>query len=378
MEFHSKYFERRIKVSADLVCSYNGGEPFHLYLRKFFKANKKYGSKDRKEISALCYNYFRVGKGILSRQSIEDRIRIATRLISACKEARSKNDIFKSDELDVERIFPFHEELSPEIDRYLFGLSFLIQPFLYLRIRPGHREKVITSLQKNQILFEFSGENSVRLENSTNTYKIFRKDAEVVIQDFNSQNVMNFFPGIRTKEPEGIMVWDACAGSGGKSILVSDYLAPETLIVSDIRKSILENLKKRFLSAGIKRYKLFQADLTKPVGQIPDNSLDLIIADVPCSGSGTWSRTPENLLFFRKESIAEYISLQRNILRNIIPKLNPGGYLLYVTCSVFARENEKNINFLCENFKLKVVTEKYLKGYDMRADTLFIGLLRRN
>ena len=57
--------------------NYNGGEPFHLYLKKYYSANKKHGSKDRKQISSLCYDYFRLGFGVSSEISITEKLFVA-------------------------------------------------------------------------------------------------------------------------------------------------------------------------------------------------------------------------------------------------------------------------------------------------------------
>ncbi len=100
----------------------------------------------------------------------------------------------------------------------------------------------------------------------------------------------------------------------------------------------------------------------------------MIIADVPCTGSGTWARTPEQLLYFRKEQIEKYTSLQKKILQNVIPHLKKGGHLLYVTCSVFKKENEEIVTFIQEELHLTLINMEILKGYEMKADTMFAAL----
>jgi 16S rRNA (cytosine967-C5)-methyltransferase len=147
--------------------------------------------------------------------------------------------------------------------------------------------------------------------------------------------------------------------------------------VSDKRKNILKNLDARFVKAGIKSYNSFIADLSANSFSIDKNSFDLIIADVPCSGSGTWARTPEQLKFFRQEKIEQYALLQQQIISNVISSLAKGGYMLYITCSVFARENEENVNFIQKNLNLQLIKSDYLKGYQMQADTLFAALFRK-
>ncbi|HWH64163.1 MAG TPA: hypothetical protein VNS50_12850, partial [Ginsengibacter sp.] len=149
------------------------------------------------------------------------------------------------------------------------------------------------------------------------------------------------------------------------------------LTVTDRRKNILENLKSRFGNAGIKKYKLMIADLEKPTVAI-DESFDIIIADVPCTGSGTWTRTPEQLHFFKQNEIEKYVSLQRKIIENALPQLKNNGRLLYITCSVFKNENEENVIFFREKYELDLLKKEYLKGYEMQADTLFVALFKKN
>jgi 16S rRNA (cytosine967-C5)-methyltransferase len=107
------------------------------------------------------------------------------------------------------------------------------------------------------------------------------------------------------------------------------------------------------------------------------SNFDLIICDAPCTGSGTWSRTPEQLYYFREKKIDEYSSLQKKIVSNVIPHLANGGYLCYITCSVFKKENEIVVDFIQEKFNLEIIRIEVLKGYDKKADTMFAALLRK-
>ena len=66
------------------------------------------------------------------------------------------------------------------------------------------------------------------------------------------------------QEESHLKAWDCCAASGGKSILLKDKFPRVQLTVSDIRETILRNLRQRFQRAGIKDYHAFVADLSKP------------------------------------------------------------------------------------------------------------------
>ncbi|HRH61680.1 MAG TPA: Fmu (Sun) domain-containing protein, partial [Chitinophagaceae bacterium] len=126
-------------------------------------------------------------------------------------------------------------------------------------------------------------------------------------------------------------------------------------------------------------YQSFNADISKPLDAFAEtmvnDGFDYIICDAPCSGSGTWSRTPEQLVFFDKEKIENYTLLQKNIVANAIQYLLKGGYFLYITCSVFKKENEEVAAFIQR--QLQLVQQQVLKGYDNNADTMFAALFKK-
>jgi 16S rRNA (cytosine967-C5)-methyltransferase len=127
--------------------------------------------------------------------------------------------------------------------------------------------------------------------------------------------------------------------------------------------------------AGITNYKSFVADLAHSALTIHHSPFDLIIADVPCTGSGTWSRTAEQLYFFDEKKIDHYSGLQKKIIANVVRSLRPGGFLLYITCSVFKKENEEMIDYIEKEFHLQKLKMESLIGYDKKADTMFAALL---
>jgi 16S rRNA (cytosine967-C5)-methyltransferase len=104
---------------------------------------------------------------------------------------------------------------------------------------------------------------------------------------------------------------------------------------------------------------------------------DFIFADLPCSGSGTWGRTPENLQSYTETQLSTMTKLQENILHHLIPAIKIGGYLLAATCSVYKNENEDQIEKLVATGKFKLIARQYFIGYDKHADTLFGALLQK-
>ena len=390
MRYHSY-----LNSAKTIIDSYRGDVPFAAFIKKYFNANKKYGGKDRKQIATLCYSFYRLGKAIPQLPG-EEKIIVATFL---CENKSSDFLQFHKPEWNevitkpvaekaiiagftMEDVFPWAEELSNGIDAELYRHSFFIQPDLFLRIRPGNKEKVLKKLQDTGIAFNMPLDDCLALPNATKIDALLEIDKEVVVQDYNSQQVLNFIKEPATVNNNPVSTWDCCAASGGKSILAYDILNGEIeLTVSDIRESILSNLKNRFETAGIKNYQSFIADLTSADCQLLPIAIgtncQLLICDAPCTGSGTWSRTPEQLYYLKRKTIDVYVAMQQQIVSNVIPHLQAGGLFIYITCSVFKNENEDMVNFIKKKFHLQLLQMELLKGYDKKADSMFTAVFKK-
>jgi 16S rRNA (cytosine967-C5)-methyltransferase len=343
-------YGNHLRYAAGIIKEYDGNVPLAVWLKDFFKENKQMGSRDRKMVAELVYGYYRLGH--LHYENVEER------LLAGYHKTPVPG-----------QIFPWSDALSRDIDAEAFSNSFLIQPDLFLRIRPG-KEGIVYDKLKNAGIPYYSCENNcIGMPNSTKIDQLLNIDVEVVVQDRSSQRTGSLLP-----QMPDMRIWDCCAASGGKSIMAHDLLANIDLTVSDIRPPIINNLKERFTRAGISPYKSFVADLTSDKSVLPEEKYDLIIADVPCSGSGTWSRTPEQMFFFKEEKIGYYSALQKKISARVVSSINRGGYLLYITCSVFAEENEEVVKYILDNHPLSLVEARLLKGYTEKADTLFAAL----
>ncbi len=395
MRFQS-YFNSAIKI----IQSYDGVVPLQHYLKQYFSLHKKHGSKDRKIITHVCYNFYRSGKSF-SNIPAEEKLKIA---IFICNDIIEEWKFLYDEEwlshhskvlekridfiqtryaFSLGDVFPFSDETSETLDVEAFTKSLFIQPDVFIRIRPGYYETVRRKLQQHNIIFTDVEESCISLSPATNISTVINVDEEAIIQDYSSQQVKDFLKlaeheNRKSKIVNQKSVWDCCAGSGGKSILSYDVLDDIELTVSDIRPSIIQNLKQRFAKAGIKKYKSMVYDAANSNLSIPNFNYDLIICDAPCTGSGTWGRTPEQLYFFNKEKINKYALRQQKIVSNAIQFLKSNGYFLYVTCSVFNKENEAIAGFIQQQFQLDLIQMELIKGYDKKADTMFAALFKKN
>ncbi|PSL25495.1 16S rRNA (cytosine967-C5)-methyltransferase [Chitinophaga ginsengisoli] len=376
-------WENYLAAAEKIIVAYDGSLPLHHFLKGFFKQHPYMGSRDRRQISQLVYQYYRLGHLWKGAKSTSERILLGAFL---CEQEGNEILRFYHPELNdkitlpvdeklsllghgaMTDVFPFTNELSEGIDSLAFNRSFFVQPHLFIRTRNNKQFSILRLLEKAATSFEVLGEDTIALPNSTKIDTIITDKSWYEIQDASSQKVGSLF-----NAQAGEQWWDSCAASGGKSILLLDKQPGVKLLASDIRISIIQNLHQRFKEAGIRHYESVVMDLTAPVTSsvIKDRRFDHIILDAPCSGSGTWGRTPESLSFFSEKQITEYQQLQKKIAANVVQLLKPGGTLIYITCSVFRKENEEVVKFLEEGSGLKIQEGGVIAGYEQRADSMF-------
>lgn len=396
-----RYAGRHLEQAVQLVQAYEGIVPLAVYLKQYFVVHKKHGSKDRKSISHLCYCYYRLGHA-LKHLPVAERLKLALFLCSDSLDSwaalfepawQQQHQPLLAQRLAfaqtvypgfrVTDIFPWLPGASEGLEHDAFAASHLVQPKVFLRIRPGYEKSVVQQLGKKSVAFEQVSTHCIALPPGSAVQELLALNREAVVQDYSSQRVgtllddarqaFHFFRQGHDRPP--LRVWDCCAASGGKSILAWDILPSLNLSVSDVRPSILYNLQQRFSEAGISSYRSFVADLAKPLSPVP-GPYDLVICDAPCSGSGTWSRTPEQLYFFSDQALEKYAALQRRILNHTVPAVKKGGYFLYITCSVLQAENEQQAAHLLA-LGLQPVKQELLKGYPLRADSMFAALFKK-
>lgn len=391
----SAYYHSYQSTASSILGSFSFKESFPVYLKKFFKQHKKYGSRDRKIIADLCFGFFRIGNAA-SEYSLNEQMVMGYFLthdfdggyLAFANPALAekigepidvKIDIIKSQfsEFQLDELFPCHASISADIDQFDFALHHLRKPSFFLRVRPLKRDKVLAALKAQTIPAKLVGDIAIRIDANVDVEKLIDLDVDAVVQDISSQKTINLLADLPAQPTT---IWDACAGSGGKSIMLADRYRKVGLYVSDIREEILEELQRRFKLAGIAAQKLFCTDLQHPMStqvaksNLPEGGVDLIVADVPCSGSGTWGRTPELLRSFDETMISEYQFMQKSIVSRLPAQLKPGGHLLYITCSVFKEENDEVVDYIQQSLGLTLARKEMISGINEGGDHLFAAL----
>jgi len=370
-----------------IIQTYDGRLPLAAWLKAYFREHKKFGSRDRKEIAHACYSYYRGGRLFAGLPVTEVLLRCLLLSPGPSQEILQslrpewiewlsrplEEKLSFLGVLQLRPIFPLHAHLGEAIDEKPFLLSHLVQPNLHLRLRPGREAGVLGKIKASGLPYATCGPQCLALPNGSKVEDLIALNHEAVVQDRSSQEVLHMLEGyLDPLRP--FSAWDCCTASGGKAIQLADMYPHARLTVSDIRESILVNLRKRFTEAGIRSYRSFVADVGGAPFAVP-GTYDLVVCDAPCSGSGTWSRTPEQLHFFRDTQIGHYTDLQESIALHAAQQVKAGGYFLYITCSVFEAENEGMVKKLSAAMSLE--KSAYCKGYRQKADTLFAALFRK-
>jgi len=135
-----------------------------------------------------------------------------------------------------------------------------------------------------------------------------------------------------------IRIWDTCAAPGGKTLILAARHPGAQLLATDANPRRLQALTTR-LQATSPQTKTLHADAT--VLPETESLFDLILCDVPCSGTGTLSRNPEIRQRLQPADLARQATRQREILTAALTRLAPNGHLLYSTCSLEPEENEQ-------------------------------------
>lgn len=155
-------------------------------------------------------------------------------------------------------------------------------------------------------------------------------DGMVELQDLSSQGAVSALP-----LADGMAVLDYCAGGGGKSLAMAARVTGR-FTAHDVAFERMTDLPVRAARAGVRIGLARTADL-KPGSQ------DLVLVDAPCSGSGTWRRTPDAKWRLTPERLAELCVLQARILDEAMTFARSGGILVYMTCSLLRAENEDQL-----------------------------------
>jgi len=392
--------EVRMKQALQALQAYQPDKDLNVFIKSHLKKFPKMGSRDRREVSSLLYDAIRVKQlfptadlkqqvwlgQLLCDPAVTDFVHHWTKQITG-KPLPDLTDLnSKLSWLDPQgfvadwsNFFPRSEQVSSAIDLQVFYDAHLTHPITWIRVKARALQAFLKELETKGVKHKQHEllPTAIAFAPATKLDQLQHwQSGAIEVQDLASQMTAALF------HPQKGESWlDACAGSGGKSLMLLDQLSDVRLFVSDIREEALTRLHERFKRAGIRSYSRTQADFTQPqplanAGSFPQQ-FDVVLADVPCSGSGTWSATPEMLISQRQFNISAFSDRQIAITSNLIPSIKPGGRLVYLTCSVYKQENEEVVATLVEKHGLKLMEQQYFQASAEGGDVLFGAVLMK-
>jgi 16S rRNA (cytosine967-C5)-methyltransferase len=170
-------------------------------------------------------------------------------------------------------------------------------------------------------------------------------------------------------------ILDACAGVGGKSTHLAELLGDTASIDAvDLNATKLALGRETAARLGLDSIRVIACDLlddTAPIGR----DYDLVILDAPCTGLGVLRRHPDAKWRLRQSDVKRLAELQRMLLDAVVPRLRPGGVLLYSVCTFTRAEGPEQIAALVKRAGLELVSQE--RTWPPDADAFYLATLRR-
>lgn len=345
-------------------------KPADSIINDYVRSRKYIGSKDRRFICDLVWNIIRNRLKLEFDSQSQDPRKI---ILWYCKD--KLDDVFDGSQygmppltseektwLETSNDQPYPDHVEAECPQWLFeqisNIEFckaLNQPATAdFRAHKHSRQDVINRLNTEGIEtvptpYAPNGFRSIERININNSSTYQEGCFEV--QDEASQ-IAALLCNVKPQHK----IIDYCCGAGGKSLALSDILNNQGKILAhDISYKRLSAIKPRIERLGVKNI-----ELTDIIAD-SDKDFDRFIIDAPCSGTGTWRRSPDAKYRLTPQILKSLNQTQSELLELGAKKIRSGGQIVYITCSILAKENEDIINqFLSNHSEFKPLNIKDL------------------
>lgn len=347
--------------------------PADSLLEQYFKSRRYIGAKDRRFIAELVWHVIRhrCQYTEMLHNYVSARLLIALNLIKAGSDiellfngemyapdllAKKEKNILKEASLfesfSASALYECPDWLYCKFSDQNLLAALNKQAPVDVRANLTSREEAQRDLQKEGLFFSFTpyspiglrSEERINLKNCM-TYQ----DGKIEVMDEGSQLLAQL---CQAKPHHKII--DYCAGAGGKSLAIASLMHNDGVIwAHDINAERLFRIKKRAERLDILNI--------KPIKDVTDFDYDRFIIDAPCSGSGTWRRAPDAKFRLTPAKLQNICQTQADLLNFGAQHTKIGGYLIYMTCSVFAEENEQQIEkFLQQKTNFQLINHQKL------------------
>lgn len=261
---------------------------------------------------------------------------------------------------------PLRESLGADFTTVMQAMRKRAPVFLRVNLAKANRSQALAALAQDGVIAQVSDLASACLIVLENPRKISTSaaylDGLVELQDASSQAVIDSLD-----LNDGQRVLDFCCGGGGKALAMAAK-ARISLEVHDRDSRRMRDVPARAARAGAQLKIVENFDKTKPY--------DLILTDVPCSGSGSWRRDPQGKWALSAARLQEILAVQAQILDQTAVMLAADGVLAYATCSMLDAENEAQITAFLQRHSGWSCTMQRRFSPLSGADGFFLAQLR--
>ncbi len=361
-----------------------------------FRNNRKWGARDRKFVAGTVFDIVRHWRRLwfeLGGEPVSDSkvlMRLVGQYLSQNEWELPEWEEFEGlpvkrgiDQKDtaLKESFPdwIHElgvksygERWPEIAQSLNKEAPVFIRVNTLKVDP---DQLIKNLKVNSIEIEKTKfPTCLRIKGRRQIFKTDSfKNGHFEVQDISSQSVAAF-----SEVKPGDRVVDACAGAGGKTLHMSVQMRNKGKIISlDIHAHKLEELRKRARRNGVDIIEARPIESSKVIKRL-NQSADVLLLDVPCTGSGVYRRNPDGKWKMDESNFQNLLATQKEILGQYSSIVKVGGRLVYSTCSIWPEENSEQIQwFLNEREDFDLVEEASILPNEDGGDGFYMAKLIR-
>lgn len=380
----------RIAAAAGVLDQILAGQPAERMLTNWARGARYAGSKDRAAVRDLVYDAIRrrrslawlggaeTGRGLmlgLLRAADTDPSTLMTGQGHALPQptpeeaGRPFAEAPRAVRLDLpDWLLPsLDASLGADLDQAALALAQRAPVTLRVNLRKVPRDTAQQALATEGIGTEPDPEvpTALRITDGASKLALSRAYADglVELQDASSQAAV-----LRLPLKDGDCVLDYCAGGGGKTLAMG-ALHGLRLYAHDIELRRMADLPSRADRAGI-----MAEILSDPARRAP---FDLVLVDAPCSGSGTWRRTPDAKWRLTPERLEELCAIQDTILDRAAPLVGQDGHLAYATCSVLGEECDARVEAFQARHPGWLVIDSLRRLPGAGGDGFFQAVLRR-
>ncbi len=349
----------RVQTATEILDTILSGRAAEQALTGWARRSRFAGSKDRAAVRDLVFDALRSRRSLAALGGSETGRGL---MLGLCRRDGTDPDtlftgtgygpaVLDDDERDTQNtpdsdaerldipdwLWPrFVDSVGDQAEAAALALQHRAPVHLRVNLRKGDRECALAALAQDGITCTPHPASPSALNVWDGARKVRNSAAYqqglIELQDAASQAVVDALP-VR----DGMRILDFCAGGGGKALAIAAR-AEVSVFAYDADPDRMQDLPTRAERAGVEIVQITRAEAAAHA------PFDIVLIDVPCSGSGAWRRAPEGKWRLTPEQLDDLLIVQSSILDQAAPLVADDGVLAYATCSLLSDENSAQID----------------------------------